>query len=265
MSIIDFFGNVIKPKKLAGTGCLNPQNTGFVNERIVAVRQYDVNIWLISCGSKYIAIDSGYKDYKNAKEEIKKLGIDPDSIEKLFLTHADMDHAGGLVSAEKLFKNAQVFLHRAEEDMLLGIEKRFRFGPIKLKNPVAYSGKYTLLNDDDEVKEENSSIRLIHIPGHTPGHSGYLVDESILVTGDSIAFNAKGGFCFFPLFNMSTKENLKSLVRLKMRFEDCMPKIFLSSHSGVYTGDNAFSNINTPAKGSKKRPFDERAPYDVFK
>lgn len=265
MSIIDFFGNVIKPMKMRGTGCLNPQETGWVNERIAAVRQLDVNIWIVKCGHTFIAFDSGYVDYPSAKQAVEGLGIDCDSVSHVFLTHGDMDHAGGLVSKESLFPNAKVLLHRFEVDMLKGIEKRFRFGPIKLKNPIAYGGEFQSLEDGEVVSVEGCQVEAIHMPGHTPGHSCYLIDDEVLVSGDCMAFNQKGGYCFFPLFNMDTQQNLKHLIKLKERLELRLPAMILSGHSGVYVGEKAFSHIDTPAKGTKRNPFDPTAPEDVFR
>lgn len=264
MSIIDFFGNVIKPKKLRGTGCLNPSESSWINDNILAIRQLDVNIWIIKCGEEFIAFDTGYTNFEGSKTEIIKKGVNPDQIKHVFITHADMDHAGGLISDDVLFKNARVYLHEKEENMLIGAEKRFKFGPIKFRNPISYSGKYELLRDGDKVSIGDSIIEIIHIPGHTPGHSGYLVDGEIFISGDSIAFNEEGGYCFFSFYNMNTEMNLKSLKKLEKRFMGNLPKIVLSGHSGAYSGDKMFSRIDTIAKGTKQKPFDKNAPNDVF-
>ena len=92
MNIIDFFGNVIKPVKMKGTGCFNPHETGWVNERIAAVLQLDVNVWIIKCGKTFIAFDAGYVDHPLSKQDFEELGIDSSAISHCFLTHGDMDH-----------------------------------------------------------------------------------------------------------------------------------------------------------------------------
>ena len=265
MNIIDFFGNVIKPVKMKGTGCFNPHETGWVNERIAAVRQLDVNVWIIKCGKTFIAFDAGYVDHPLSKQDFEELGIDSSAISHCFLTHGDMDHTGGLVSKEIMFPNAKVILNRFEVDMLKGIEKRFRFGPIKLKNPIAYTGEFEPLEDGEIVLVEGCQIKAIHVPGHTPGHSCYLIDNEILVSGDCMAFNQSGGYCFFPLFNMNTQQNLRYLNKLKERLDSRPPGMILSGHSGVYIGEKAFAHIDTPAKGTRRKPFDPSAPEDVFR
>lgn len=137
MSIIEFFGHVIKPKKLKGTGVLNPEPTGIVNENISCIRQYDVNIWFYKKGDTLIAIDSGYIDFPDIQEEFDKININPEDVKAVFLTHADMDHAGGVADdGVNIFPNAKLYLQDYEEDMLNGVEKRFRFGPIQIKNPI---------------------------------------------------------------------------------------------------------------------------------
>lgn len=264
MSFIDYFGKKIKPMFVRGVGWLNPQETGWINDRIAAVKQDDVNFWFVKCGKEIVVFDTGYVDYEGAKETIKQLGIDEDSVKYVFLTHADIDHAGGLVSEDPLFKNAKVYIHKDEEAMLTDKVWRFRFGPIKIKNSILYKGEYTLLNSGEIIKIGDSVVEIIHIPGHTNGHSGYIVDGKILVTGDCMAINYDGGHCFFPICNMDTDKNLESLKELRARFENEDIEIVLTGHNGFYEGSQTFANVEEIAKGTKKQPFDPTAPNDLF-
>ena len=45
------------------------------------------------------------------------------------------------------------------------------------------------------------------VPGHTLGHPCYLIDETMLFTGDSIALNIEGSWCFFDIFNYDSRRN----------------------------------------------------------
>lgn len=264
MGLIQFFADRVKPAKMRGKGILHPANTGWITGEIGAIRQYDVNIWLYRKGGAVVAFDTGYQDYPDARKQVLSLGIDPDEVQAVFLTHADFDHAGGLLSKEPLFPNAKLYLCEKEEAMLNGTENRFTLGPIKLKNPIAYTGIRRLLKPDEELRIGDIDITLIYVPGHTPGHACYLIDGDVLVTGDCMAFNENGGYCFFSLFNMNTKRNKRSINRMRRRFAGKPPLIFLSGHSGVYQGDAAFAHVDEVAKGTRAKPFDPKAPYDAF-
>jgi glyoxylase-like metal-dependent hydrolase (beta-lactamase superfamily II) len=50
---------------------------------------------------------------------------------------------------------------------------------------------YTLLKDGDIVQAGETRIEALATPGHTPGSMSYLVNDSILFVGDTLAL--KGG------------------------------------------------------------------------
>ena len=265
MSIITFFQENIKPFKLRGTQMLNPVLTSKIDENLSVIRQDDVNLWIYKKNNDIIAIDSGYKDDKTLIASLKNLGILNEAIKSVFITHADIDHVGGIISKERFAPNAEILLHKDEEDMILGKEKRFCVAGIKLKNPVNYTGPYTLLKDTQIIMLGEIEIRCYHVPGHTKGHSAFLVDNKYLFTGDSLAVNDTGGYCFFDFYNMDTKQNIISLKKLKNLLGNNHNIIVCTSHNGIHCIEKSFSHIDQIAKGTKSKPFDKTAPYDVFK
>ena len=94
----------------------------------------------------------------------------------------------------------------------------------------------------------------------------YLIDDTMLFTGDSIALNKDGGWCFFSLFNYDSELNMRSLKALKGRLNLSDICYVFTSHNG-YTDDvqSVFRHIDTiPDIKSKGAVFDETAPYDCF-
>ena len=265
MTIITFFQDKIKPLKLRGAGMLNPVSTSKIDKNLYVIREDDVNLWIYKKNNTVIAIDSGYKDNKELFTSLKKLKIDNNSIKYLFLTHADLDHAGGLISKNVFAPSAKILLHKKEENMLLGKEKRFSVGPFKLKNPISFTGEYSLFTDKQTFNIDDIEIKCYHVPGHTRGHSVFLLDNKYLFTGDSLAVNEKGGYCFFDFYNMDTKQNIKSLKKLKEVFKDNKNILVCTSHNGIHNITDSFNFIDEVAKGKKGNPFDNTAPYDVFK
>ena len=103
------------------------------------------------------------------------------------------------------------------------------------------------------------------VPGHTLGHLCYLIDDELLFTGDSIALNKDGGWCFFDIFNYDSRMNMASLQALREKLDLAKIRYIFPSRNG-FTDDSqsAFRHIDTIPKLEKGRPFDDSAPYDCF-
>ena len=266
MSIIDYFAMKIVPKMYRGKGALHPAVTGELGFGVRCIREYDVNVFFIRGEKHLVAIDAGYKNYPKLMEKCSKIGVDPADVTDLFLTHADPDHAGGLdTRCVDSFKNARIYLGKLEENYLTNTWHRKKIGPFAMKNSVQISKGYRLLEDEETVMLGDLKITSLLVPGHTLGHCVYLVNDRLLFTGDSLAINDTGGYCFFDIFNLDSDLNKKSLRYLKDRMADYDLKAVFTSHNG-WTEDvkGAFSHVDTIPIISKANPFDKTAPYDCF-
>lgn len=231
------------------------------------MREYDVNIFFIQRGDTLVAIDAGYKDYPGFAEACAVQGIDPKKVQAVFLTHADPDHAGGLdARCENIFPNARVYLGKTEENYLTNVYHRKQIGPFGLKNSVSLRKGYRLLEDGETVRMGEFELTALLVPGHTLGHLAYLLEGGLLFTGDSIALNADGGWCFFDLFNYDSELNSRSLAALRDRIDLDAVRYVFTAHNG-FTDDSkaAFRHVDvSPDLGKKGFVFDETAPYDCF-
>jgi len=113
---------------------------------------------------------------------LKKFNIDPAKVRAVLLTHSDGDH----VAALKLFKNATVYLSKAEEQMINGKTARMLSKHNKIDTKI-----YTLLNDGQTFRVGTINIEGILTSGHTPGSMSYLINGKYLFVGD--AFGLKKG------------------------------------------------------------------------
>ncbi|KAG6862253.1 hypothetical protein C0995_002184 [Termitomyces sp. Mi166 len=127
---------------------------------------------------------------------------------RILETHAHADH----LSASQYLKE------KLPDEVPLCIGKRITqvqqtFAPRYGLDPHSLEGAFdTLLEDDEEFKLGNISCKVIHLPGHTPDHVGYILGKNVF-TGDSIFLPDVGSArADFPGGN--AKDLFKSMQRL---------------------------------------------------
>jgi len=206
----------LEMKKLA------PVETKEVVSNIFSVKDTFVNLFLIRDSTQYIAIDAG-NDLNAVSGEMKKLNIDPDKIIALFLTHTDGDH----VAAIKLFKNANVYLSRPEEQLLTGKKSRFLIFGTKIDTKT-----YSLVDDQQIITIGKTKIKGILTPGHTPGSMCYLVNDKYLFTGDALSLKNGKIDRFNELFNTDSKTAYTSMANITG----------LQGVEYIFTAHHGFSN-----------------------
>ena len=133
---------------------------------------------------------------------MKKLGIHPDKVVAVFLTHTDGDHVGAL----GLFDKAKLYMSREEVQMIDGTKSKFLwFG-----NSIPRTD-YTLLADREIVRIGNLKIEGVLAPGHTSGMMAYLVNDRYLFTGDILSLK-DGKMAPIPaFFDMDNAQAIKSM------------------------------------------------------
>jgi glyoxylase-like metal-dependent hydrolase (beta-lactamase superfamily II) len=124
-----------------------------------------------------------------------------------------------------LYKNAEVCLHRDEEQMINGTNGKSKFSKIKWKY-----GPYRLHEDSDILSVDCLKIRVIHTPGHTPGSACFIVGSDYLVSGDNLIVKNGKYDHFIEKFNMDTPEQIESL---KILPPPETFKYILTAHYGV--------------------------------
>ncbi len=251
-------------EKYHGTGVFHPIKTSNIGDHLSCIRQKDVNIWFYRKHDQVIAVDSGYCDDANFSQNLKRLGIENDQISAVFLTHGDLENAGGVCSEEVFAPQAKIYCHSREIPLLQGRAKRLGSGLFKVKSPLHLSREVVECHDKQVIHLDTIEICCFHCPGHTPGHMVYLVDRKYLFTGDTIALNSEAGHCYFHELNQNTKENIQSLHRLQENLVGKEPEKVFTAHNGMGNYETAFSRVNQVAKGTRKSPFDSKAPVDVF-
>lgn len=163
-----------------------------------------VNGYLIEKGGKYTLVDTGTADLfgpilGKLVASLKAAGVTPEQISTIVITHMHPDHTGGLVdgAGNVVFPNAELVIAEAEhkfwyDDAIMASvpEENKGFFQMARTTTAPYADRLKLFNGETEVAPGVTSVPL---PGHTPGHAGYMLDggtESLLLWGDVIHLTA---------------------------------------------------------------------------
>jgi len=178
-----------------------PMETGKIVDDIFVVKDDFANIFIIQDSAQYIVIDCA-TDPSIVAEQMKKLGISPDEVAAVFLTHTDGDHVGAL----SLFDKAKLYMSKEEVQMINGTKSKFLW----FSNSIPRTD-YTLLEDRETVQIGNLKIEGILVPGHTSGTMAYLVNDKYLFTGDILSLQ-EGKIMPIPaFFDMDHAQAVESL------------------------------------------------------
>ncbi|RQS30922.1 MBL fold metallo-hydrolase [Burkholderia sp. Bp8992] len=159
-----------------------------------------INCYVVRGAGRTILIDAGAGGIRQwggrLIANLLLAGIEPSAIDTILLTHAHPDHVGGLVNAagHVTFPQAELVVHRREvgfwqDDANLSRASERARGNFLIARQVfdGYRDRLRMFDDGDVLP----GIRAMPLPGHTDGHTGYVVesgDQGLLVWGDIVHF-----------------------------------------------------------------------------
>lgn len=131
------------------------------------------------------------------QESLALAGIAASDISEILLTHVHPDHSNGLSTVDGLaiFRNAELYVH-ADEFAHWHDDSYMRDAPpaqqeqnfLAARRQLAPYADRTILFAEGPLLP---NITAISLPGHTPGHTGYLFssgDKQLFIWGDTIHY-----------------------------------------------------------------------------
>lgn len=164
-----------------------------IDLRIVPVTPFEQNCSIIWCTRtrKAAVVDPG-GNLERIRAKADELGV---TIEKILITHGHIDHAG---ATAKLARELGVPVEGPQEEDRFWIEgmpqqsKMFGFPDVESFEPDRW------LHDGDTVTIGDETLKVIHVPGHTPGHVAFFhADGRVAIVGD-VLFAGSIGRTDFP-------------------------------------------------------------------
>ncbi len=159
----------------------------------------EVNAFLLEHRGKRILVDTGCGAHLGPtvnmlRANLAAAGVNGAAIDAILCTHIHPDHTNGLIngSGEPVFPNAEVYIHNSDAAFWLSEENRAK-APDALKiqfdwaraSFAPYKDRVRLIGSGEVLP----GVDAIALPGHTPGHCGYVVHsdgEALLIWGDAV-------------------------------------------------------------------------------
>ena len=148
-----------------------------------------VNAYLADDGGDLTLVDTGTpRDGGRIRAAIKETGHEVKDLERVLITHFDIDHVGALAGLLES-SGATCYVGAGDAGFLMGREKPPAFHHKGLLQRVVTPFATKPDTDPELVADEAriGSFTAYHTPGHTPGHTAYVSEElNVAFVGDLV-------------------------------------------------------------------------------
>ncbi|MGQ5522757.1 MBL fold metallo-hydrolase [Chitinimonas sp. PSY-7] len=161
-----------------------------------------INAYLINTGSQLLLVDTGAGRLFGGKGggqllvNLQAAGYRAEDVDAVLLTHVHGDHSGGLtVDGKMVFPNATIYTDKREAEFWLNPANKAEAAQrhkhsfpeaTTALSPYAAAGRLKTFAGDTELFP---GVRSVAVPGHTPGHTFYVVEskgQQLQFWGDTV-------------------------------------------------------------------------------
>ena len=184
---------------------------------------YDCSVYLLDAGDLML-IDSGAgRSFARLISNIESLGFEPKRLKSILVTHAHIDHIGSLHQFQEKF-GVHVIAHeldaQAIEQGVGTAAEAYNIDYIPCHVDLRIQGAEEILQLGEY------EIRVIHIPGHTPGSIAAYLD----MHHKRVLFGQDIHGPYYPDWGADRKQAKQSLHKLRELKAD----ILCEGHFGIY-------------------------------
>ncbi|KGQ69338.1 beta-lactamase [Chelonobacter oris] len=207
-----------------------------MNVEIIPVTAFQQNCSIIWDDQKKAAVIDPGGDVDKLIRFIEENGL---QVQKILLTHGHLDHVGAANKLKHYF-HIDIFGPHIDDKFLFDSlpEQSRRFGLFETE--VFYPDHW--LNTEGQIIEIGDiQFEILHLPGHTPGHIGFIEHQkNVAFTGDVLFYHGVGR----TDFPRGSHQQLLSSIREKL-FNLNAEMIIIAGHGsatkiGIEKQDNPF-------------------------
>jgi glyoxylase-like metal-dependent hydrolase (beta-lactamase superfamily II) len=195
--------------------------------------QFVFSCYLVKHGDDYLLWDTGHAmtapnvaPKESIVDQIGKLGVKPEQIKYVGISHYHGDHTGQVAS----FQKATVLIGKGDWDAITAPTPAQGVNFKPFESWIKGESKVDALTLDKDVFEDGSVI-VLRTPGHTPGHSVLLVKlpqmGAVILSGDAMHFRENYAAFGVPIFNTDRAQTVASLERIKKIAENLKATVII--------------------------------------
>jgi hydroxyacylglutathione hydrolase len=189
-----------------------------------------------------ICIDPG-DDSESIVRAIDKHGF---QLQAIAITHAHLDHVGGVASLKKLRPEAKVTLHKADEFIYLALPEQPAWIGIPRAQWPAMGFDFespppveSYWEDGQDYQVGELDFKVLHCPGHTPGHVVLFASQEKKIFVGDVLFAGSVGRTDLP--GGSTEQLMDSIMNKLLPLGDDV--VVYSGHGPLTTiGEERLTN-----------------------
>ena len=225
----------------------------------------DVNAFVVNTGDKLVLIDAGTVNgfapsLAHMTERLAAAGFKPEDFDAIAMTHLHADHVGALTdNGAARFTKAEFLVHANElkfwlDDGIMSRAKKEDLGFFQAARGAATPDKAQTraFDKDGEIVKGVSAVAL---PGHTPGHTGYLIssgNEQLLIWGDIVHMPAVQFARPEAYIAFDVDPDIAVATRKKILDRVSADKLAVA---GAHMSFPAFSHIEVDGSGYRAQPL----------
>lgn len=200
---------------------------------------HQTNCYTVRSGDHLWIVDAGF-DPAPLIDLVTGTGLTPEAI---VLTHAHPDHIAGIPEVLEAFPGTPVWIHRLERNWLT--DPTLNLSAL-MGQPVAVGEANRLLDDDESLTLGDTTWRVRHTPGHSPGSISLSCDQAPVVLAGDALFAGSVGRTDFPGSDPAT---LAESIRTQLYTLPDETTVFSGHGPSTTIGREKASNPFVPAEG----------------
>jgi glyoxylase-like metal-dependent hydrolase (beta-lactamase superfamily II) len=233
-----------------GHSLANDESVWTPGENVGRSIEFSSTCWLIQRGSQWLLWDTGvpesalndpkgwstlpklivYHLDKSLTDQLATIGLKPDDISYVALSHTHGDHIGNV----RLFPNSTVLMQRAEYEWISTPDgPNDNVNQLKaLARELLGAPKHLDLLDGDTDVFGDGSVILVSTPGHTPGSESLMVHLKnsgfVILSGDVVHLEENFEKDAVPSLNTDKGASIASMERVRRMIVTYKAKLFIN-------------------------------------